>query len=103
MSKRKPNVMVPTTAILHADGELEVMGGSMREVRESAKHSPGARAILLVEADPRRDAELKALRKLADAAAVWVKAEPGSDPFGDAENALANAVAAVEKIQRGGK
>lgn len=89
MSKRKPNVMVPTTAILHADGELEVMGGSMREVRESAKHSPGARAILLVEADLRRDAVLRVVLKNA--------------PHLGTGTAALKIRAAVEKMQRGGK
>lgn len=51
--KTKPSgAMRPCTAILRADGDLEVMGGSMADVREYAKGTPGARAVLLVEADP---------------------------------------------------
>ena len=63
--KTKPSgAMRPCTAILRADGDLEVMGGSMADVREYAKGLPGTRAVLLVEANPRTDAVVKAARLL---------------------------------------
>lgn len=109
MSKRKPKVEAPkkhevTWTIIGE--EFHDSWPTRDEAVNWAKANPPEgkwRIAKMVPADPRRDAELKALRKLADAAAVRVKAEPGSDPFGDAENALANAVAAVEKMQRSGK
>ena len=103
MSKRKPKVEArPCWYLLDDAGNA--CWRSLITPKERAKRiRSGNNYAFMVPADPRRDAELKALRKLAEAAAVWVKAEPGSDPFGDAENALSNAVAAVEKMQRGGK
>lgn len=101
-TKAKPKTKAPkverwsTTAILHpepgGDFSAEMMGGAMVHVRAEAAKTPGARAVLLVEANPRADAVLAAARK-------WVRSEPGSDPFGDAENAL---VRAVEALERGG-
>ena len=41
-----------STAVLHPDGVLELFGGAMVHVRAEAAKTPGARALLVVEADP---------------------------------------------------
>lgn len=46
MNKRK---LFETTAVLHPDGVLEVMGGAMRHVKAEAMKTPGARAIRVRE------------------------------------------------------
>lgn len=50
--KRKK--LFQTTAVLHPNGELEVMGGPMRHVRYEAAKYPGARAIVVREVLPKR-------------------------------------------------
>jgi hypothetical protein len=44
-----------TTAVLHPDGTLEVMGGSMRHVRAEAAKTLAARAIVVREVPPAGD------------------------------------------------
>lgn len=38
-----------TTAVIHRDGTLEVMGGALVQVKHEASKSPGARAVVLRE------------------------------------------------------
>lgn len=48
-----------TTAIVHPDGTLEVMGGAMRHVRLEAAKTPGARAVVVREVPPKKHKKVK--------------------------------------------
>lgn len=51
---KPPPPLFKTTAVLHPDGVLEVMGGALVHVRAEARKTPGARAIVMREVRPRK-------------------------------------------------
>lgn len=100
-----------STAILHVDGTLELMGGPLAEVRKEAEVMCG-RALFVAEVDPDRERhaeigrlllEERAAMRALEYADTRDEREPASARHESARKRLAAALAAVEKLQRKGR
>lgn len=102
MSKRKPKVEArPCWYLLDDAGNA--CWRSLITPKERAKRiRSGNNYAFMVPADPRREAELRDLRRVAKAAARWAAAHESGVSLAE-DMTQCELRAAVEKMQRGGR